>query len=243
MPAHNALTNLNAALGVTAGDDGVGMGAQLTVVAAGTTQATAEAVKNARYNVTGADGVKGVRLPLATGGEGPVLYNEAAGALLVYPETDETINGGAANAAISMAGKTEARFSCTDTGNWGCTYVPRVADDVQAVTATTGGGTTGLITEGSTFVTVTSDSADKQISLPAAQVGDRIRILVGATGCELISAVAGHKVNDVVVGATNEAALTALNLYDCQYVATNTWVVVGYTKLGAVQAALVPDTL
>jgi len=111
------------------------------------------------------------------------------------------------------------------------------------VTATTGGGTTGLIPAGSTFVVVASDDANKQISLPVASVGDRIRILVGATGCELISAVAAHKVNDVVVGATNEAALTALNLYDCQYVATNTWVVIGYTKLGAVQAALVPDSL
>jgi len=111
------------------------------------------------------------------------------------------------------------------------------------VTATTGGGTTGLIPAGTTFAVITSDSADKQISLPAASVGDRIRILVGATGCELISAVAAHKVNDVVVGATNEAALTALNLYDCQYVATNTWVVIGYTKLGAVQSALIPDTI
>jgi hypothetical protein len=112
-----------------------------------------------------------------------------------------------------------------------------------AVTATTGGGTTGLIPAGVAFVTVTSDSADKQISLPAGTIGDRIMALVGATGCELIAVTAGDKVNDVTVGATNEAALTATNLYDCHYVATNTWVVVGYTKLGAVQAALVPDAL
>lgn len=113
----------------------------------------------------------------------------------------------------------------------------------EARTATTGGGTTGLITQGTSFVTVTSDDANKQISLPAATIGDRIRILVGTTGCELISSVAAHKVNDVTVGATNEAALTAENLYDCQYVATNKWVVIGYTKLGAVQSALIPDAL
>jgi hypothetical protein len=113
----------------------------------------------------------------------------------------------------------------------------------SAVTATTGGATTGLIPAGVAFVTVTSDSADKQISLPAGTVGDRILVLVGATGCELIAVTAGDKVNDVVVGATNEAALTAANLYDCHYVATNAWVVIGYTKLGAVQAALVPDAL
>jgi len=114
---------------------------------------------------------------------------------------------------------------------------------VAAVTATTGGGTTGLIPAGAKNVTVTSDSADKQISLPAAAVGDEIWITVGATGCELISAVAAHKVNDVTVGTTNEAALTATNTYHCRYVAANTWIVIGYTKLGAVQSALVPDAL
>lgn len=112
-----------------------------------------------------------------------------------------------------------------------------------SVTATTGGATTGLIPEGASFVTVTSDSADKQISLPAATIGDVIRILVGATGCELISAVATHKVNNVVVGATNELALVATSLYRCEYVATNTWIVTGLTNLGAAEAALVPDAL
>lgn len=120
---------------------------------------------------------------------------------------------------------------------------PLQVRDSDAVTATAGGGTTGLIPAGSSFVVVTSDNATKQISLPAASVGDRIRILVGATGCELISAVATHKVNNVTVGATNEAALTATNMYDCQYLATDTWIVIGYTNLGAVQAALVPDAL
>lgn len=120
---------------------------------------------------------------------------------------------------------------------------PQQVRSSTAVTATTGGGTTGLIPAGASLVVVTSDDVNKQISLPAATVGDRIRILVGATGCELISAVATHKVNNVVVGATNEAALTANNMYDCQYLATDTWVVIGYTNLGAVQAALVPDAL
>lgn len=112
-----------------------------------------------------------------------------------------------------------------------------------AVTATVGGGTTGLIPAKTKLAIVTSDNADKQISLPAATVGDEIEILVGSTACELISAVATHKVNDVVVGATNELALTAESLYRCKYVATDKWVVTGLTKLGAAEAALVPDAL
>ena len=120
---------------------------------------------------------------------------------------------------------------------------PLQVRDSVAVTATTGGGTTGLIPAGSTFVVVTSDSADKQISLPAASVGDVITILVGSTACELISAVAAHKVNEVTVGATNELALTAEALYTCRYTKTNYWIVTGETKLGARIAALVPDSL
>lgn len=110
-----------------------------------------------------------------------------------------------------------------------------------AVTATTGGGTTGLIPATANFVAVTSDDANKQISLPAAAVGKTLTIKVGATACELISAVAAHTVNNVVVGATNEAALTATNTYFLQYVAANTWIITGWTTLGAVQTAVIPD--
>ena len=110
-----------------------------------------------------------------------------------------------------------------------------------AVTATTGGGTTGLIPAGASYVTVTSDNADKQISLPAGYVGQVLRILVGTTACELISAVAADKVNEVTVGATNELALTAEALYTCVYTKAGFWIVTGLTKLGAAQAALVPD--
>ena len=110
-----------------------------------------------------------------------------------------------------------------------------------AVTATTGGGTTGLIPAGASYVTVTSDSADKQISLSAGYVGQVLRILLGTTACELISAVAVDKVNEVTVGATNELALTAEALYTCVYTKSGFWIVTGLTKLGAAQAALVPD--
>ena len=112
----------------------------------------------------------------------------------------------------------------------------------QAVTATADGLTTGLISAGqSKIVIVTSANAAHQITLPEGAVGDRYRILVGATACELICATAGDKINNIVCGATNEALLTATNLYDVQYVATNLWVLTGLTNLGAVQTAVIPD--
>jgi hypothetical protein len=49
----------------------------------------------------------------------------------------------------------------------------------------------------------------------------------------LISAVTAHKVNNVVVGETNELALVQNSLYRCKYVATNTWIVTGETYLGS----------
>lgn len=118
------------------------------------------------------------------------------------------------------------------------------AAERASVTSTADGLTTGLIPAGrDVFVTVTSAGANNQISLPAGTVGDRIRILVGTTGCELISSVAADKVNEVVVGTTNELALTAESLVTCQYTKSGFWIATGVTKLGAAQAALVPDVL
>jgi hypothetical protein len=192
-------------------------------------------------NGTGATANRGIRIDDSNGNELAVLVSTASAV------NEVTITNQAAGSDPSISatgGDTDINLGLAAKGaGFVAASSPVQVRSSTAVTATTGGGTTGLIPAGAALVVVTSDDADKQISLPAATVGDRIRILVGATGCELISAVATHKVNDVTVGATNEAALTAENLYDCQYVATDTWVVIGYTKLGAVQAALVPDAL
>lgn len=191
-----------------------------------------------------------IDVEMASGGQ---IVDSNGNELIQFPTAvssavnELTISNAATGNSPSIAasgGDTDINITLTPKGA-GLTIAdgPFQVRDSVAVTATVGGGTTGLIPAGSTFVVVTSDNVDKQISLPAASVGDEIWILVGATGCELISAVAAHKVNDVTVGATNEAALTATNLYWCKYVATNTWIVIGYTKLGAVQSALVPDSL
>lgn len=196
-------------------------------------------------NVQGTLRVSGVfRVPKATG----AIAKDAK----VYWDADGSPNVGTAStgAATGTAmGNTRMGTAVAAAGS-SDTYVltrltqaNRTEPTDVAVTATTGGGTTGLIPAGTSFVTVTSDSANKQISLPAGSVGDVIRILVGSTACELISAVAADKVNEVVVGATNELALTAEALYTCTYTKSGFWIVTGETKLGARIAALVPDAL
>jgi len=165
----------------------------------------------------------------ANGGAASVLGGNADGSgtdgvVSIGTSNTSAVNIGASGVLIATAGPIQDRSS-------------------EAITSTTGGGTTGLITAGTKYAVVTSDSANKQISLPASVVGDEIEILVGTNGCEMISAVAGHKVNEVTVGATNELALVADSLYRCKYTKTNYWIVTGITKLGAVEAALVPDAL
>ena len=166
----------------------------------------------------------------------PVFWDSAG-----TPDSGDA-SSGAANqigTGIYMGIATQAAGSGDNTGRvlLNAPYPQRPV----AVTATTGGATTGLIPAGASYVTVTSDNADKQISLPAGFVGQVLRILIGTTACELISAVAADKVNEVVVGATNELALTAEALYTCVYTKSGFWIVTGLTKLGAAQAALVPD--
>jgi len=111
----------------------------------------------------------------------------------------------------------------------------------QLVTATANGLTTGLITLGWSYVSVTSGNANDIITLPAGTAGQTIKIKVGSTGCELRTpATSNATINNVDCDGTNELALAANGLFICECVATNTWVVYGYTNLGAAIATLVP---
>lgn len=182
------------------------------------------------------DNVKAELVDVAIQWNGSNLDIAVAGA------TDFTLAANTFTASAGSTIKTDALAETTTGAGVMCgSYFQ--AHGNAAVTATTGGGTTGLIPAGASFVTVTSDSADKQISLPAGTIGDVIVIQMTGTGCELIAVTAADKVNNVVVGTTNELALVATSTYTCRYVAANTWIVTGLTNLGAAEAALVPDAL
>lgn len=94
-----------------------------TLAATGTDQSTAAAIATQVVNVTGADGTVAVRLPAATAGAVYVVYNSVAtNGLPVFPATSGTINGGSANAAVTIEGKTLAVFVGSDSTNWGAIY-------------------------------------------------------------------------------------------------------------------------
>ncbi len=118
-----------------------------------------------------------------------------------------------------------------------------VQSTATARTATVGGATTGLIARNTRHVTITCDDATKQITLPAPIVGMKITLVTPALGVELIATGSSVKVNDVIVSATNEAALVADSHYEVTCVSATEWILVGYDKLGAHVAPIVPDSL
>lgn len=89
-------------------------------VAAGstTTDALVLGISNAVFVVTAADGAKGVRLTaIATDAEVKVI-NNAAAVLKIYPPTGGTINGGSADASISVSANRTALLHQISASAW-----------------------------------------------------------------------------------------------------------------------------
>jgi hypothetical protein len=94
------------------------------LAATGNSQGTAAQIITTNVNVTAADGTKAVKLPVITApGMTVNVYNSVAtNGLPVYPGASGTINGGSANAAVTIEGKTLAIFIASDATNWAAVY-------------------------------------------------------------------------------------------------------------------------
>ena len=104
---------------------GIVPGANVDAVAsAGSVQGDAAALAIGFNTVSGADGTKGVVLPAAVPGRVVRVYNEhATNGLKIYPATGGAINGGTANAAITMEGRTLATLVAVSSTNWAADFV------------------------------------------------------------------------------------------------------------------------
>jgi hypothetical protein len=112
----------------------------------------------------------------------------------------------------------------------------------QGVTATSSGLTTGLIPDHASFVTVTSDSADKVVVLPTWVIGHVIRIYVPATGAELQTLDASNDtINGVDCDGSNEMAMAAGSIYHLECVEDSKWIAYAWGSDGAAEATIVPD--
>ena len=90
-----------------------------TVAAAGNSQATATAIAEQVAYVTASDGTKGVILPDSSIGTIHVVHNTVNGQnLALYPPASGTINGGAANTAVTVAGEETAVLIKAAANTW-----------------------------------------------------------------------------------------------------------------------------
>ena len=113
----------------------------------------------------------------------------------------------------------------------------------SAITATVD-GVGAAIPANAEFVVVTATNVGHWFYLPVAVTGKTIRLYIPSNGCEVRSIVAGDKLNNVVIGATNQGALAPAVEYLAVYNGeTGNWVMTGLTALGAVQSLVVPDAI
>jgi hypothetical protein len=95
----------------------------------------------------------------------------------------------------------------------------------EARTATAApGGTTGVISDGTDFVTVTSDDANKVITLPTPTPGIVVALSNGATGYELRSNDPATVGINGGAGANAESAIPANTLTICVCRTATAWV-------------------
>jgi uncharacterized membrane protein len=89
-----------------------------TVAAAGSAQGDAGALSSGFNYVTGADDVKGVRLPAAVAGTVVIIKVGPGADLKVYPATGDKINDGSANAALTVVDDVCFMVIARDATDW-----------------------------------------------------------------------------------------------------------------------------
>lgn len=90
-----------------------------TKAAAGSAQGDATALSLGFNLVTGADATKGVVLPTAVAGQIVIVRNnDGTSDLKIYPASSDKINGGSANAAITIQENTSLMLIAYDATDW-----------------------------------------------------------------------------------------------------------------------------
>ena len=89
-----------------------------TLAAAGSAQGDAGKITGQLVFVTGADATKGVILPTVTNGKFIIVVNTANAILKIYPASGEKIQGGTANANISLAAYSVFLCGYKASGDW-----------------------------------------------------------------------------------------------------------------------------
>lgn len=117
------LTDLDVTSVTTSGDLTVGgfeqSGVTAALSSAGSSQGDATQIAETITVVTtvSAD-TTGVKLPVAVAGRTVSVFNSTSTDCKLYPNSSDTINGGSANAAITLPANTSYTLSCKDATDW-----------------------------------------------------------------------------------------------------------------------------
>jgi hypothetical protein len=109
--------------------------------------------------------------------------------------------------------------------------------ETEARTATAApGGSTGVISDGTDFVVVTVDDANKVITLPTPTPGQVVAISNGATGYELRSSDPATVAINGGTAANAESAIPANTLVICVCRTATAWLCTNTTTAGVASA-------
>jgi hypothetical protein len=179
--------------------------------------------------------------------EKPTAAEVWHGAIMIESGQDTDVDD-APIACVRLAGGTYAWVTLSTPNAAGVTaeIAAAVPDNINALrvdearTATAApGGTTGVISTGTDFVVVTSDNADKVITLPAPTPGVRVAIANGATGYELRSSDPETVAINGGTAAGAESAISANTLVVCTCRSATAWLCLSTATDGSVAATQV----
>ena len=95
------------------------LGVTAAVSSAGSDQSGATALTETFNNITTVGGsAQGVKLPTAAVGLTIIVANTTTTNCKLYPNTSDTIEGGSANAAVTLPAKTTFTLTCKDATDW-----------------------------------------------------------------------------------------------------------------------------
>jgi len=224
-------------------------------------------------NILSLDGVlEPITVGVDGTGHDVIFYGATAGQKLFWDESADTLNldatvqiDGTVTVGVDDTGYDVKLFGATAgkswlwdesadkmvvTGDADITGTVVLTGSIQntnttVVTAATGGSIPVLtFTDGLNLVSFTTN-ADDIVHLPtnvAGDIGKEIEIYA-TQGFELRSADASAKLNNVVIGATNECAFVAGTYARLKCVADNTWLAIVSTLIDGTQTQLVPDAV
>lgn len=167
------------------------------------------------------------------------FFGATSGAHLLWDESADDLKlvGAAGLTVAGTSALTITTVSSTLAVTGAQTNTVGIQSAAVARTSTSDGLTTGLIADGTTYVTVTSSSADNIITLPTPTPGNVVWLAVVSNGYELRSDTPASVAINGGSASNAESAVGANVLVRCVCTSATTWICNTFSSIGT-EAAL-----